>query len=625
MTQFKEKSEEQDFVSSGALQLPRADGRRHPALPDRHRPDRRRPAPAPRARAQHRRALQRPLRRDVQGARRRLPRGGRADQEPAGAGAADVDDARRAAGRRPADRPARRDPQEVQDRGHRLGHRGAPRSRGQAGRLEPDRDHGRRHRRARSPRSRRSSTARATARSRRASPRPWSSCSRRSRSATTSSARTRASCGGCSRRAPTRPARRARRRSRRCTSAWALSGLSGRTAALFAGILALCVVTGVLHYADAEPVAIFLARGRGAGRARLGDRRRDRVGRRALRPGADRRAAVDARQPARALRRPLRALGRRDRRRADVDPRLAVRERAARARPRDRRGLARPRGRRHALPDAAAERHGDAAAAGRLHHRPARALGHASATGRASTRSRSRSSARSACSPSTASGSGRTCASDRGEPALEEARARAVLVRDRRSSCSRSPASAPAFVSDWFVDALDPAVEALGISKAFTGHRDRRDRRQRGREHRRDHARREGPVRPRDLGGQELGRADRRVPLPRARPALALLRAPADVRPHARLHRRARADGDRGLADHRRRRGRAPSRASRSSRSTSCSRRSRSTSRARGATRPPPSVSSRQRPGSRPVDRRAPRSGCGAGGAPGGRPPRASA
>ena len=29
--------------------------------------------------------------------------------------------------------------------------------------------------------------------------------------------------------------------------------------------------------------------------------------------------------------------------------------------------------------------------------------------------------------------------------------------------------SLAAFVSDWFVDALDPAVEALGISKAFTG------------------------------------------------------------------------------------------------------------------------------------------------------------
>ena len=28
---------------------------------------------------------------------------------------------------------------------------------------------------------------------------------------------------------------------------------------------------------------------------------------------------------------------------------------------------------------------------------------------------------------------------------------------------------AAALVSDWFIDALDPAVEALGISKAFTG------------------------------------------------------------------------------------------------------------------------------------------------------------
>ena len=35
-------------------------------------------------------------------------------------------------------------------------------------------------------------------------------------------------------------------------------GLSGRTAGLFAGILGLCVVTGALHYADTEPVAIFL-------------------------------------------------------------------------------------------------------------------------------------------------------------------------------------------------------------------------------------------------------------------------------------------------------------------------------------------------------------------------------
>ena len=53
-----------------ALHVPRADGRRHPALPDRRRADRRRPAPAPRARARRRRAVQLALRRDVQGARR---------------------------------------------------------------------------------------------------------------------------------------------------------------------------------------------------------------------------------------------------------------------------------------------------------------------------------------------------------------------------------------------------------------------------------------------------------------------------------------------------------------------------------------------------------------------------
>ena len=34
--------------------------------------------------------------------------------------------------------------------------------------------------------------------------------------------------------------------------------MSGRNAAVLAGILALCVVTGVLHFADATPVAVFL-------------------------------------------------------------------------------------------------------------------------------------------------------------------------------------------------------------------------------------------------------------------------------------------------------------------------------------------------------------------------------
>ena len=98
MTQFKERSEEQDFVSSGLFNYPVLmagdillyeadivpigdDQRQHLELV-----------------AEHRRALQRALRGDVQGSRRRLPRGGRADQEPPGAGAPDVDDARRPAG-----------------------------------------------------------------------------------------------------------------------------------------------------------------------------------------------------------------------------------------------------------------------------------------------------------------------------------------------------------------------------------------------------------------------------------------------------------------------------------------------------------------------------------------------
>jgi Ca2+:H+ antiporter len=37
-----------------------------------------------------------------------------------------------------------------------------------------------------------------------------------------------------------------------------LPGRSARTLALLAGIVAVCVVTGVLHFADAEPVAVFL-------------------------------------------------------------------------------------------------------------------------------------------------------------------------------------------------------------------------------------------------------------------------------------------------------------------------------------------------------------------------------
>ena len=59
--------------------------------------------------------------------------------------------------------------------------------------------------------------------------------------------------------------------------------------------------------------------------------------------------------------------------------------------------------------------------------------------------------------------------SDRGvEPALEEPTHGVAAVRVGIGVLACAGAAA-AFVSDWFVDALDPAVEALGISKAFTG------------------------------------------------------------------------------------------------------------------------------------------------------------
>jgi Ca2+:H+ antiporter len=53
------------------------------------------------------------------------------------------------------------------------------------------------------------------------------------------------------------------------------------------------------------------------------------------------------------------------------------------------------------------------------------------------------------------------------EPALEAGHA--ALPFAPALAVLACAGAAAAFVSDWFVDALDPAVEALGISKAFTG------------------------------------------------------------------------------------------------------------------------------------------------------------
>ena len=125
-----------------------------------------------------------------------------------------------------------------------------------------------------------------------------------------------------------------------------------------------------------------------------------------------------------------------------------------------------------------------------------------------------------------------------------------------------------ALVSDWFIDALDPAVEALGISKAFTG------------------------LVIVAIAGNAVenvvgislaakGKSDLAVSVVKNSvaqiaaflfPALVLLSLAFD--PHLTfvlepgLHRRARGDRARDVADHRRRRGARSSRARRSSAST---------------------------------------------------------
>ncbi len=54
------------------------------------------------------------------------------------------------------------------------------------------------------------------------------------------------------------------------------------------------------------------------------------------------------------------------------------------------------------------------------------------------------------------------------EPAIEQVAHESMPLRLAIGVLALAGVGA-AFVSDWFVDALDPAVEALGISKAFTG------------------------------------------------------------------------------------------------------------------------------------------------------------
>jgi Ca2+:H+ antiporter len=56
-----------------------------------------------------------------------------------------------------------------------------------------------------------------------------------------------------------------------------------------------------------------------------------------------------------------------------------------------------------------------------------------------------------------------------GEPALEQPTAHRHVSFRAAIALLAAGGVAAAFVSDWFVNALDPAVRAIGISKAFTG------------------------------------------------------------------------------------------------------------------------------------------------------------
>ncbi len=265
--------------------------------------------------------------------------------------------------------------------------------------------------------------------------------------------------------------------------------VSRRTRALLGGVAVVSGAAGVLHYAGAPALVAFVVAGVAlAGLAWVVSFTTEQVGEH-FGPGGDRRAAVDARQPAGVLRRDLRAVGGRGRRGAVLDHRLDLRQRAAGARLRDRRRRA-----RRARTASCASRRG-------CRRTPRRCccssgfiivlVGISANTHdrRATTSSRSRRSPR--CSvlivygvwvygylrseppPPTAG---------RGRPARSPLRTSIILLA--------LGGVGAAFVSEWFVDALRPTIDQLGISAQFAGPRDRRDRGQRGRARGRRGARR---------------------------------------------------------------------------------------------------------------------------------------
>ena len=225
MTQFKEKAEQQEFVSAALFTYPVLmagdillyqtdivpvgdDQRQHLELAR---------DVAERFNSRYGETFTR--------ARGVLPRGRRADHGPPGADEEDVDDRRDRAGHGADRRPAgRRSAKKFKSRRHRLRPRGTPRRRTSRDH-ESDRDHVGRHRRVARGGRGAVRRRRATARSRRRSARRWSRCSRRSRSATSELRADEPELHAAARdRAPTRRGRRRRRHWRRCTSAWGSPG-----------------------------------------------------------------------------------------------------------------------------------------------------------------------------------------------------------------------------------------------------------------------------------------------------------------------------------------------------------------------------------------------------------------
>ena len=232
MHQWKEKrgcsSSRGRIRLGGALLLPGAAGGRRARLPRRRGPGRRRPAPAHRADARDRAALQRALRRGeiLVVPEHRIPEVGARIMDLQDAGLEDGDDRRQPSRARSTCSTSptslrKKVRSAVTDSGTEV-----RRGDGQGGDLEPDRDPrrgprrrpGRRRARVRGLRLRRLQGARSPRRS----PRSWRRCA----SATPSCAPTRPSSSACSPPAPSGRARSPRRRSPTSARRWASAGRS---------------------------------------------------------------------------------------------------------------------------------------------------------------------------------------------------------------------------------------------------------------------------------------------------------------------------------------------------------------------------------------------------------------